>query len=341
MTKEQLLELAKSCAGELIDSEHLRRSVSLFYDNMGTAFKNADHNDLVKIRKWIPLIVENARQYHSLSHERNMLLEGSSDVVRVEVLRKKLTPHIESVRQKIFQSTKAPFASIEEAGAWIEAEGEKPIDPATEEKIQAMMALFAKYTMDCLEGKIAGGLSYNEKMLYYRNSEGKISMTSSMYHSSLKLLESAAACIERLTGIEKADAVTMILTGIVPQYKRYTVNIQTTSGMTETGEKISRRCVAVQINVNDLAFSEIKKMYSFYRESLNVTGKTGITDRQQTLFKFINDLEESPDNPSKGTQAYWTEAREVWNKLYPEYNYSAWESIRKAYIDTLEKLDRV
>lgn len=231
---------------------------------------------------------------------------------------------------------------MDEARQWIEDKSNEPIDHEIQKKKENLHKLFNEFSEMVIKGEIVGGLGLSRKTLDYPGADGWVHRVTSTYNKILSVLERASAKISKATGFIPATVTALILTGEIPEYKRFKVGVRENYSLLPTGESIYRNIVNIEILVSDLSFNEIKNIYDFYRNALKVTGKKRITEKQKALLAFIDDYGQPPSRDSKGHVDYWTATKEAWNLKHSDLvKYTTWEGIRKAYFGALEKVNNI
>lgn len=341
MTEQELYDLMNNAVdGErLKNSRYLRDAVTTNYKRYEPKLKSMGTND-PDLRKYKKVILEDAQKYYAYSKkDLNEILEGRSDQIKAEHLVDLVMPFVQSIRKAIFLKTDPPFANMDDARRWIEDKDNTPIESQIQKKIDSLTKFYGEYCEMLKKDQIVSGISLSRNTLDYPGPDGWVYSVISDYDKVFSILRHASSVIVNATGFQPAAVTELILTGAIPELKRFKVNVKRNYTHLSTGD-VFRNIIDIEVFVSDLTFNEIKIIYDYYRSKLKVTGKKSITEKQKILLAFIDDYGQPPARGAKGTVEYWTAAKEAWNIKHSEItSYTTWEGIRKAYYGILDKLN--
>jgi hypothetical protein len=342
MTKQELYDavndLCDGEAGHLKNSRYLKDAVSRHYKLYGRQI--AKMNDRQVEEKNVPLAIrEMAADYYKYSHENDPILIGEYDQLTTDALLGQVMPYIQTVRRQIFGSPDAPFKTTREAIRWIENKDEEPLPEDIKRKKDRLIELHNQYVDMVKKGEVAGArLGWKREFLDYPGADGWTHCVVSSGKVDLEILEKASTSIAMATGFQAAQVTAYILTGIKPTCPRFQAVLKQRLNELPTGEAIKRCSAEVIINASDLSFDDVKRIYGFYREVLNIKGVKSATDKQKNLLSFVLAWPTPPPENRKGTKAYWENVMSAWNnEVSEDLAYTSWEGIRKAYLGAVKK----
>jgi len=189
-------------------------------------------------------------------------------------------------------------------------------------------------------GESTNGKTFYEGKLFFKDRLGKIQSVASEYNNKLYILQKACKNISECTGFKEPDAVMYILNGSIPTFPRYVATLQMSGHTLPLCKPISRTWVTIKLNVSDIQSDEIKLIYDYYRETLNIKSQKPIRDKTKKIIDFVYKQDELPPpkgSKGSGTKGYWINVLNKWNALNPNMKYSRWESLMKAYDNAMKK----
>lgn len=307
------------------------------YNAINNILNSNDSNQILKLTKKIERDIKKIWDYQEYKKKEVI---SESDTLYADILLKEIEPSIEEIRLKLFNTIEAPFSNLEDSSNWI-CEMSNIIDnqEAHERKLW-----IAKH--------LHKGIKYEEVLLPFRNKDNKIDFAASEYNNNLKYLKYYVEKLSKYTRFNECDIVTYILTGKKPEFHRFKTTKYTEWIVLPNGKKRVNTWFTVDLNAGDIKFDEIKKIYDFYREKLNVKAQKPLKENSHVLIDFINnEIGELPPGYSlksmgkkvpKGTgdKMYWEKVLLLWNEKYPENQYKRWDYIEKAYYRIIHVINK-
>lgn len=287
-------------------------------------------------------VIENAGRikinYPDIEQNKLSIIITDQDILTSDYLIEKITPWVQEVRGKIFDSKEAPFDGDLWAGVeWIKKTSEEPLPQNLQKK-------YAKYyeMIDVLEnlkmkGEILGDYTLENKTLEFPGKSGWVENVAVRQQTILYTLYKAVSDMSKATGFKPYSVTAYILSGIKPIIPRASITPLFHWSDIPTGGSIYRKYLNIEINSADLSFAELKEIYDHYRQGLNIKRKKALDPESIKLYNFINDKGGLPEK--KGRTAFWRKMQQEWNQIPGNKIFNKWESLYKDYNRTKEKLE--
>lgn len=257
------------------------------------------------------------------------------DIITSDYLIDKIAPWVEDVRKKIFGSPEPAF-DWDGAVKWIENRNKD-----ARKSTRAMKGLRNKFKELAKElGKNYQELRRSRRVIPYAKKGDEWMHNVPINSLDLYILEQETRRIAKVTGFPQQSLVVHVLSGNKPIVPR--VGIHTLEHFCKLSDQETLYGVEIilEIRAKDFRFRELYKIYQTIRKELELVKNKPFKEKHLRFYRFIKDLGKIPDRGKKGHYKFWNEAKEEWNKKFPNNKYKSWQGLRAAYeriIDALEK----
>lgn len=231
--------------------------------------------------------------------------------VRSDAIERWVRPWAEAIRRELFQTTAPPFATSEDAIAWIEGESKKYARKAqTHTKHVHKWQQQAKQSSEGLSRYGLGmGAEITCWMILY-SKDGSIK-TVPATSPTLHRLAYKVKRISDATGWKEPEAVLYLLVkDVKPVVPRYTLRVRLKTATSPQGVSYSRQVAELTLHSADLSLDDLRKLYRALRQQ-GVAKKKPLTKQADAVWKFVNER-----RPSQGR----SRASMEWRKVFNEWN---------------------
>ncbi|SHI87382.1 hypothetical protein SAMN02745751_01273 [Dethiosulfatibacter aminovorans DSM 17477] len=283
------------------------------------------HDDISEEERYKSCL-KTAKHLAELNEDKRKRTDNVDPTTRDTIL-SQIQPHIEYVRKDLFGSKKVPFKSIKEAEDWLKRTNNKILEKESQDKNHLYMKRDDKFTVFPI----------------YNNVTKETYSIYSDFDETLDKLIKHSEYIAAATGFPENEVPLYILAGLKPILYRYQVQTSI-KGMPLVGCKtLKRSTITITINTSDLSLDELRSIYRENRMALHTLRTNKVTNKQQQILQLVQELGQPPEKRSKtgektGTNQYWNNALEIWNKRYPESSYKKGSSLMQAYGRAVEKI---
>jgi hypothetical protein len=253
----------------------------------------------------------------------------------------RLAPCVEAVRQDVFGQTHAPFASVREAGTWLNHEvhrhfGQHRAASNGGSFVGLWVDLGRVDNLGSLLDAARQGLDWAlDAMLTDDGAEAPTGLD-----GPLRPLEANVRAMAEATGFDEADVLAYILCGLPPRFHGIAPVVTTSwKALPAGGGTIGRTQATITIPVGDLSWAEWKRCYAQIRSELPRGRGHALTELDAEFWALINRLGGVPTHePVK----FWKRVhQELLTPAYQQLGFPAykdWRCARTRYVRLRRRL---
>jgi hypothetical protein len=255
-------------------------------------------------------------------------------------LTEKIRLAVERVRQELFGSPQPPFATLEEAMAWLQqtvAAQEAPAQtPAPYALKQTILETLAQYR--ALTGEPVGDPFVPEHLDYVEPGNPWVRRLPVYEGTSLATLRNTSKRLADATGFTPVSAVAYLLTGIPPLLASVNIDLSTAySGDFD----IFRQTATVTLRTPDITDAQWRAVRRSIRRAWHPEKKKPVPQRDTQLRDLMQRYGGVPKDRGHGEQkAFWEQVQREYNSWATQHGgapHKEWRITRQACKRLLEK----
>lgn len=315
----------------------------------------------------LPDVNELAKAIVTVKAETTAVDEEPS--ITAQLVASQIKPWIEDIRQKLFHSKSAPFASLEDAEIWWN-EAEKKTDEwlkrvdewrgKTDEWLKRRdewhtrwQAMLKKYPL-IKEGIGTWAALHKEGIpVELPTEEERQQLDEINQHvesldageppeqdEQIKIYEALLDDIleiVKVTGFRFKSVKMCILADASPVLPNFTFGIIREAHQLPSGISILNRYARVTVR-GDLTFEDLRSLYRNIRRELGIKRSKGPTKKHLQLYEMVKRRGSIPHK--KGTVTFWRSVMKEWNNLHRQDKYKTWKGVKLAYDRIIAQLER-
>jgi hypothetical protein len=266
---------------------------------------------------------------------------GYDDLEATARLRDLAQRRVEELRRDLFDSTPVPFATLDEAVAWIEAEQAKAGEHSPEE-IAAFLAAYRQIDVQFAQLFYGGSpfeddSTYPTERLLQLRPGSKVRRFAVGRSGTLMQLYYGLQGLARDLHVYDWEAADFVLFGVPPMVPRYSIiRRQRSVAVTDSPPREWVRVAWIELEINDRFFSyeDIREVYRDLAASGFFMSKKSPAQlaKLRRLWEFVNERRprERWREGAARRPLSWKLVRREWNAANPEETYCL-SGIQKAY----------